>query len=67
MVLTGMGRDGEIGAVDLVEAGGTIIVQDAVSSTVWGMPGTIARAGLASFIASPDALATYASNRGAAE
>lgn len=67
VVLTGMGRDGEIGAVDLVEAGGTIIVQDAVSSTVWGMPGTIARAGLASFIASPDALATYASNRGAAE
>jgi two-component system, chemotaxis family, protein-glutamate methylesterase/glutaminase len=41
-------------------------VQDAVSSAVWGMPGTVARAGLASVIAAPHGLAAYVSQRGAA-
>ena len=64
IVLTGMGRDGEIGAAAIAEAGGTVIVQDAISSTVWGMPGAVARAGLASLIAPPDALARYVSKHG---
>lgn len=66
VVLTGMGRDGEIGAGTIAEGGGTVIVQDAVSSAVWGMPGTIARAGLATLIAPPAGLAAYVGRRGAA-
>ncbi len=56
VILSGMGRDGALGAKDLVAAGGTIYAQDADSSAVWGMPGAVARAGLASMIAPPDRL-----------
>jgi two-component system chemotaxis response regulator CheB len=48
VVMTGMGRDGFAGAELLTEAGSTILVQDKASSIVWGMPGLIANAGLAS-------------------
>lgn len=47
VVLTGMGQDGLEGARQLHEAGGSIIVQNETSSAVWGMPGAIAKAGLA--------------------
>jgi two-component system chemotaxis response regulator CheB len=53
IVLSGMGRDGFEGAQDIVAAGGTIWAQDAETSAVWGMPGAIARAGLATFVAAP--------------
>jgi two-component system chemotaxis response regulator CheB len=56
VILSGMGRDGVIGARELVAAGGTICAQDAESSAVWGMPGAVARAGLASLVASPEKL-----------
>lgn len=56
VILSGMGRDGVLGAKDLVDAGGTIYAQDADTSAVWGMPGAVARAGLASLIAPPDRL-----------
>lgn len=46
-VLTGMGRDGFRGAEVVRETGGTVIVQDQATSVVWGMPGMVARAGLA--------------------
>ena len=47
VVLTGMGSDGRGGSEDVVAAGGTVIVQDEASSVVWGMPGAVAKAGLA--------------------
>jgi two-component system chemotaxis response regulator CheB len=47
IVLTGMGRDGLAGCRAIVEAGGCVLAQDEFSSVVWGMPGEVARAGLA--------------------
>lgn len=57
IVLTGMGRDGTEGARQLVEAGGNVLVQNEASSAVWGMPGSIARAGLAAAMLHPRDLA----------
>jgi two-component system chemotaxis response regulator CheB len=42
-----MGQDGAAGARAVHTAGGRVLVQDEASSVVWGMPGAIARAGLA--------------------
>jgi two-component system chemotaxis response regulator CheB len=47
VILTGMGQDGLRGCEAIREAGGQVLVQDESSSVVWGMPGFVARAGLA--------------------
>lgn len=57
VVLSGMGRDGSIGAADIVAAGGQVIAQDAETAVVWGMPGAVSNAGLASAVLPPDRLA----------
>lgn len=57
VVLSGMGRDGVIGAADIAAAGGEIWAQDAASSVVWGMPGAVAAAGLASAVMPPARIA----------
>jgi len=57
VVLSGMGRDGAEGAARIVRAGGTIMAQDAASSAVWGMPGAVATAGLASAVLPPEQIA----------
>lgn len=57
IILSGMGRDGVLGAQYVVDAGGTILVQNRDSSAVWGMPRAVAEAGLAAAILSPEELA----------
>jgi two-component system chemotaxis response regulator CheB len=47
VVLTGMGQDGLKGCETLHGLGARIYVQNEASSVVWGMPGFVARAGLA--------------------
>jgi len=47
IILTGMGQDGVKGCEVLHQTGARIIAQDEASSIVWGMPGYVARAGLA--------------------
>lgn len=59
IMLSGMGADGLAGAHALAATGAPIYVQDAQSSTVWGMPGAVARAGLASVILPPAQIASF--------
>jgi two-component system chemotaxis response regulator CheB len=47
VVLTGMGQDGLNGCEVIKGGGGSVIAQDEDTSVVWGMPGFVARAGLA--------------------
>jgi two-component system, chemotaxis family, protein-glutamate methylesterase/glutaminase len=54
VVFSGMGNDGVHGARNLFKLGATILAQDADSSVVWGMPGAVAREGLATAILSPE-------------
>jgi two-component system chemotaxis response regulator CheB len=46
-VLTGMGNDGLRGAEQIRHGGGQVLAQDEATSVVWGMPGFVARAGIA--------------------
>lgn len=60
VIMSGMGRDGLEGAQDVVKAGGTVFAQDAESSAVWGMPGAVTKAGLASLVTTPEKLSEAA-------
>jgi len=57
VVLTGMGHDGERGARDIHACGGVIFAQDEPSSVVWGMPGSVVRAGIVRSVLPPRLLA----------
>lgn len=58
VMLTGMGHDGLEGSKAIVGHGGVVIAQDEASSVVWGMPGSVVEAGLASSIKPVSQLAT---------
>jgi two-component system chemotaxis response regulator CheB len=50
VVLTGMGWDAREGARAVKQHGGTVVAQDAATSTIYGMPAAVAEAGLADVI-----------------
>ena len=54
VVLTGMGEDGLRGSRALRDCGADVLAQDEKSSVVWGMPGAVVNAGLASAVLSAD-------------
>jgi two-component system chemotaxis response regulator CheB len=57
VILTGMGQDGLRGSEAVHDAGGSVFAQDEASSVVWGMPGFVARAGIASQVVPLDRIA----------
>lgn len=48
VVLTGMGDDGVLGARAIRDAGGVVVAESDATAIVYGMPGAVVRAGLAS-------------------
>lgn len=58
LVLTGMGRDAVEGARTIAAAGGMVLAQDEPSSAIWGMPGAVVEAGLATAVLPLDRFAT---------
>ncbi|HEX3969324.1 MAG TPA: chemotaxis-specific protein-glutamate methyltransferase CheB [Edaphobacter sp.] len=48
LVMTGMGADGLNGARAVHQGGGVVLAQDEATSAVWGMPGRVTEAGIAS-------------------
>ncbi|MGA2393824.1 MAG: chemotaxis protein CheB [Candidatus Lustribacter sp.] len=57
ILLTGMGRDGAAGLLDLQRAGGVTAAQNEESSVVFGMPGEAVRLGAAMHVLAPDEIA----------
>jgi two-component system, chemotaxis family, protein-glutamate methylesterase/glutaminase len=57
LVLTGMGSDGTRGAQAIIAAGGSVIAQDEATSVVWGMPRSVAQAGLCAAVMPLDHIA----------
>jgi two-component system, chemotaxis family, protein-glutamate methylesterase/glutaminase len=50
VILTGMGKDGLIGAKAIKQVGGVVIAQSKESSAIYGMPREVVDAGLADYI-----------------
>lgn len=63
VVLTGMGQDGMLGARQIRDAGGEMLVQDEATSVVWGMPGAVARDGSADAVLPLDQIADAVNRR----
>ena len=59
LILTGMGEDGLLGSKALAAAGAPVVAQDEGTSVVWGMPGAVARAGIATAVLPLPAIADY--------
>jgi two-component system chemotaxis response regulator CheB len=63
VILSGMGRDGTIGARAMVDAGSDVLLQNRETSVVWGMPGAAAMAGMGCAILPPAQLAELIARR----
>jgi two-component system chemotaxis response regulator CheB len=59
VVLTGMGHDGKRGCEELAGSGADIVAQDEATSVVWGMPGAVATAGLATGVLPLEEISRY--------
>ena len=59
IVLTGIGKDGLRGAENLADKDNVIIAQNKETSVVWGMPGSVARAGICSAILPLNKIASF--------
>lgn len=57
VMLTGMGQDGLVGCQHITQAGGSVIAQERNGCAVWGMPGAVVDAGLASAVLSLESIA----------
>jgi two-component system chemotaxis response regulator CheB len=58
-----MGHDGLRGSELVHDLGGTVIAQDEATSVVWGMPGFVAKAGIAQAVLPLAAIATAITSR----
>jgi two-component system chemotaxis response regulator CheB len=63
VILTGMGRDGALGCAKIKQSGGEVLAQDEASSVVWGMPGLVAKQGLAEKVLNIEGLADEITKR----
>ncbi len=63
LVMTGMGQDGLKGCAAIRQSGGYIVTQNEASSTVWGMPGVVTKAGLADMCLPLTEIAFHVMNR----
>jgi two-component system chemotaxis response regulator CheB len=59
VVLTGMGDDGTEGARAIRDAGGIVIAEAQETAVVYGMPGSVVRAGLATKVLPLPQIAEY--------
>jgi len=57
VMLTGMGADGAVAMKEMRDAGAINVIQDEVSSVVWGMPGEAYRQGAAHYVQPLDKVA----------
>jgi two-component system chemotaxis response regulator CheB len=62
VLLTGMGRDGALGLLQMRQAGSQTIAQDETSSVVWGMPGEAVTIGAAQLVLPLSAIAARLMN-----
>jgi two-component system, chemotaxis family, protein-glutamate methylesterase/glutaminase len=60
LLLTGMGKDGARGLLEIRHSGGRTLAQDEPTSVVWGMPGEAVSIGAAQHIVPLDAIAAAA-------
>jgi two-component system chemotaxis response regulator CheB len=63
VILTGMGHDGRNGCAELARSGAEIVAQDEATSVVWGMPGAVTNAGLASVVLPLDDISNHVLTR----